>query len=72
MSDDIHSQILIGELWNLPRKRSFHKITSLFTGPTSNTTLHVKKKTKKKKFHTITNGPSVVVAVLRLTFKAGY
>lgn len=49
MSDDIHSQILIGELWNLPRKRSFHKITSLFTGPTSNTTLHVKKKNKEKK-----------------------
>lgn len=72
MCDDIHSQILISELRNLPRKRSFYKITSLFTGPTLKQHSMFKKKTKKKKFHTITNGPSVVVAVLGLTFKAGY
>lgn len=49
MSDDIHSQILLSELLNLPRKRSFYKITSLFTGPTLKQHSMFKKKNKEKK-----------------------
>lgn len=70
MSGDIHSQI-ISELWALTRKRLFPQNNILIHWSHTNTTLRLKNK-ERKKINTITNGPSVPVVVLRLTFKAGY